>query len=207
MPKVNPHILQWARETAGLSLAEAVRKLTLKEARGIPAIDRLIALEEGTDSPSRPMLVKMAKLYRRPLLTFYLPEVPKLGDRGKDFRTLPDTIDQTETALVDAVVRDVRIRQALVRASLEDADEAAPLPFIGSARRQDGVNAVVASISEILGFDRNAFRGINQLQGAFPYLRGITEAAGIFVLLIDNLGSHHTTIGVDVFRGFALADD
>lgn len=33
------------------------------------------------------------------------------------------------------------------------------------------------------------------------------EDAGIFVLLIGNLGSHHSNIPVDTFRGFALADD
>lgn len=71
MPRVNPEILRWARETAGLSPAEAVRKLSLREARGVAPTDRLAALESGEVEPTRPMLVKMAKQYRRPLLTFY----------------------------------------------------------------------------------------------------------------------------------------
>ncbi len=37
-------------------------------------------------------------------------------------------------------------------------------------------------------------------------LRSKVEAVGIFVLLIGNLGSHHTAISVEAFRGFALAD-
>ncbi len=32
------------------------------------------------------------------------------------------------------------------------------------------------------------------------------QAAGIFVLLIGNLGSHHTALDVELFRGFALSD-
>jgi Zn-dependent peptidase ImmA (M78 family) len=204
MPNVNPDILRWARETAGLSLDEAVKKLDINDARGIAAADRLNALETGEDTPSRPML---AKQYRRPLLTFYLPDIPSRGDRGEDFRTLPEPIGQTEAGLIDAVVRDIRARQALVRDSLIAADEAEPLSFIGSLARKDGVAAVVASIKTTLGFERDAFRGRAQLQGSFAYLRSITEAAGIFVLLVDNLGSWHSTISVDAFRGFALADN
>src|SRR3546814_3348390 len=33
-----------------------------------------------------------------------------------------------------------------------------------------------------------------------------SEAAWIYVLLIGNLGSHHSAIDIDAFRGFALAD-
>lgn len=207
MPDVNPDILRWARETAGLTPEEAVMKLDIHEARGIPALERLGALETGKAHPSRPMLVKMAKHYRRPLLTFYLPAIPRRGDRGEDFRTLPEPVGQTEAGLVDAVVRDIRARQALVRASLEAADEAEPLPFITSMKRADGVAAVVASIEKTLGFERDTFRGKTQLQASFAYLRALTEAVGIFVLLVDNLGSWHTTISVEAFRGFALADD
>ena len=72
MLQVNPDILRWARETAGLSLDEAVRKLVITGARGAAAVDRLKALESGEQAPSRTMLSKMAKQYHRPLLTFYL---------------------------------------------------------------------------------------------------------------------------------------
>ena len=44
MPKVNPEILIWAREAAGLSRADAARKLQIRDARGVKAADRLAAL-------------------------------------------------------------------------------------------------------------------------------------------------------------------
>lgn len=207
MPNVNPSILRWARETAGLTPEEAVKKLDINDVRGVTASDRLAALEAGDEHPTRAMLVKMAKHYRRPLLTFYLHDVPSRGDRGEDFRSLPEPVRQTEAGLVDAVVRDIRARQTLVRASIEAAGEAQQLAFIGSMTRGDGVAAVVHSIERTLGFDRDVFRGKTQLQGSFAYLRTLTEAVGIFVILVDNLGSWHTTISVETFRGFALADD
>jgi transcriptional regulator with XRE-family HTH domain len=107
MLAVNPKILRWARETAGLSTEGAARKLGIRDARGIGAADRLLALEEGKAEIGRSMLVKMAKAYHRPLLAFYLEAPPPKGDRGEDFRNLPNRSTGSE-ALVDALVRDVK---------------------------------------------------------------------------------------------------
>jgi Zn-dependent peptidase ImmA (M78 family) len=206
MPKVNPKILRWARETAGLTPEEAVKKLALKEARGVSAVDRLAALEMGEDMPSRPMLVNMAKKYRRPLLTFYLSAPPKTGDRGQDFRTLPEGKTFADEALLDALIRDIQARQSMVRSVLEDEDEASPLPFIGSMKITDGAPAVLASIRETLLFSLSEFRSQANAEKAFALLREAAEAAGIFVILRGDLGNYHTNIDLHTFRGFALAD-
>jgi len=77
MSAIQPKILTWARETAGLSLDGATRALGLTDARGRTGEQRLEAMELGEDEPTRPVLMKMAKTYRRPLLVFYLAEPPK----------------------------------------------------------------------------------------------------------------------------------
>jgi Zn-dependent peptidase ImmA (M78 family) len=205
MPKVNPEILRWARKTAGLSLAAAVEKLGINDARGVAAVDRLAALEEGSEEPRRPLLVKMAQTYRRPLVTFYMTAPPPKGDRGQDFRNVLDRHTGAE-ALVDALVRDIRARQSIVRTILLDEEEAQPLPFIGSMTMEESVGAVLASIRRAIQLDLAEFRAQATLDSAFALLRSKVEAAGIFVLLIGNLGSHHTAIDVEAFRGFALAD-
>ncbi|MCI4568526.1 XRE family transcriptional regulator [Lysobacter sp. CFH 32150] len=204
MPRVNPSILVWARETAGLSPEEAARKIGIVTARGIEAADRLSALESGEIEPTRPLLLKMAKQYRRPLLSFYLSEVPARGDRGQDFRTLPEGRDESSDALVDALLRDVRARQQMVRATLEE--DASTLRFIDSSNIADGVTAVANKIQQTLSFDRDEFRRQPNPETAFAVLRELVEDQGIFVLLIGNLGSHHTALEPEVFRGFALAD-
>ena len=203
MPSVSPEVLVWARETAGLSREEAARKLGIRDARGVAAVDRLSALEAGEASPTRPMSERMAKQYRRPLLTFYMPAPPRKGERGRDFRVLPEGHSETAEALLDALIRDIRARQSMVRALLEDEEETRPLPYVASMRMSDGVAAVVASIRETLR--DKPLRSTNQ--ETFPVLRARAEAAGVFVLLIGNLGSHHTAIDVETFRGFALADE
>jgi len=130
MPKVNAQILSWARETAGLSPDQAVEKLGINDARGVAAVDRLAAIESGSAEPSRALLLKMAKHYRRPLVTFYMSSRPRKGDRGEDFRNVPDRHTGSEV-LVDALVRDIRARQNMVRAVLIDDEDAKPLPFVG----------------------------------------------------------------------------
>lgn len=186
---------------------EAVNKLKISESRGVPAVDRLEALEAGENEPSRPMLIKMAKQYHRPLLAFYMSEPPRKGNRGQDFRTLPDGCTDSEEALLDALIRDVQARQGIVRAIIEEEDDVTPLPFIGSVSTADGIPNVLASIKDILQVDIEELRGQSSPEKVFALLRDRVEEAGIFVLLIGNLGSHHTAIDLEIFRGFALADE
>jgi transcriptional regulator with XRE-family HTH domain len=207
MPSVNPEILSWARETACLTLAEAAKKLGIHDSRGVNPAQRLAALEAGEDTPTRPILVRMAQKYRRLLVAFYMSSVPRKGERGQDYRTLPAGRSAAADALVDALVRDIRARQSMVRAVLEDAEEAELLPFIGSTRMSDGVDAVVASMRQQLNLDAASLRTVVSAEDAFGLLRSRAETSGVFVLLIGNLGSHHTAIDLDTFRGFALADD
>lgn len=206
MPRIQPQILIWARETAGLSLEQAVDKLDINDARGVAAVDRLKALESGEQEPSRPLLLRMAKQYRRPLIAFYMSAPPPKGDRGEDFRTLPADYSVATGALLDALLRDIKARQAMVRTVLETDEEAKPLPFVGSLRMSQGIAAAVQSLKGILKFDLAAFRAEETAEDAFALLRGAAENAGVFVLLAGNLGNHHTTISLEEFRGFSVAD-
>lgn len=197
---MNAELFRWARETSGLSADQAVNALGLKD------VERLHDIEAGRREPSRPLLLKMAKQYRRPLVTFYLPAPPRKADRGEDFRTLPSDRSLADEALLDALIRDVKARQAVVRSLTEDDDEAEPLAFIGSCSMQDGASVVLESIKITLRLDLCEYRRQKTSEEAFSYLRQKAEAAGIFVLLMGNLGTHHSAIAVESFRGFAIAD-
>ncbi|MEX3975851.1 ImmA/IrrE family metallo-endopeptidase [Paraburkholderia caribensis] len=205
MPQVNPHILVWAREAAGLGIDEAARTLQLGGARQ-SGTEALEAYEQGAKAPSRPLLLKMAKVYRRPLLTFYLPHPPVKSERGEDFRTLPGGREFESAPKLDALVRDVFVRQRLVRSILEDTDEAQPLDFVGSITLAQPARHAGKVICKRLSFDLAEFRRKKSVEESFNYLRALTEKLGVFVLLIGNLGTHHTALSTDIFRGFALAE-
>ena len=206
VPRVSPDVLKWARETAGLGLEEAAQKIALHAARGKPAATRLAALETGDVEPSRALLSRMAQQYRRPLLVFYLSQPPTKGNRGQDFRVLPADAPQQQEAILDAMIRTVLARQALLRSALEEVEEGVRLPFVGSATMVQGVASLVSALRNALGISLDDFRRQQNPEDAFRLLRSRAESTGVFVLLLGNLGSHHTALGVDVFRGFALAD-
>ena len=230
MPAVNPEILVWARESAGLTLQDAVTKVGIRDARGVAAVDRLTALERGEERPTRRVLVRMAHHYRRPLLVFYLNAPPRRDERGPDFRTLPGARSSETDGLIDALVRNLQSRQNIVRAALEAEDEAETLLFVGALLRAGGADTgsqsirrvlrrkaeaarlsqrAVGLLGQVLGEDLDAARYYAEptADDAFRLLRSRTEAAGVFVLLQGDLGSHHTAIDVEIFRGLAIADD
>ena len=205
-------------------------KVGIQDARGVAAIDRLTALERGDEKPTRRILVNMAQHYRRPLLAFYLSAPPRRDDRGPDFRTLPGARSPETDALVNALVRNLRSRQNMVRAALEAEDEAEPPGFVGalmsngiggtgteSLRRilRHGPEAARLSqrasraMAQVLGDDVNAasYHAQPNAEHAFRLLRSRTEDAGVFVLLKGDLGSHHTALDVETFRGLAIADE
>jgi Zn-dependent peptidase ImmA (M78 family) len=206
MPTFNPTILSWARTTAGLSLGDAARAIDLKEAYGKSGGDRLAEIEAGREEPSRSLVLRMAKEYRRSLLVFYMADPPQTGDRGDDFRTAPGSEPPLYNPLLDALIRDIRARQNILRSGLEDADTGR-LRFVGSANTNVPVEALAQRIMRELDFRLDDFRVQPGIGEAFAYLRFKIERCGIFVLLLGNLGSHHTNISVDTFRGYAIADD
>lgn len=203
MPSVNPAILSWARNSAGLSVEEAVVKLPLKAAYGKTAVERLNELESGVRPPSRPTLVRMAKQYRRPLVTFYLSKPPPRGDRGTDFRSLSGGQSPDADARVQALVRQIQARQSVLRDILAE-DEADELPFVGCLTLDDGRQAALDLAQQLLGSSHpSRAQGSDQ---AFDELREAAHKAGVFVLLKGDLGNYRTAIDTDTFRGFALAD-
>ena len=206
MPKVSKDILVWVRTAARLSEEEAASKLNFKDSTASSAEEKLLSYESGEKEPSRSLLVKMSKVYRKPLLTFYLTEPPTTGDRGEDFRTLPVGLDPKDNAYVDVLIRDVKARQSAVHESLLEEDEATAIDFVGKHSHADGVEAIVNTLRKALSIDLSEYRRQTDQAKAFRVLREAAERAGIFVLLKGNLGSSHTNIDVNVFRGFAFSD-
>lgn len=199
MSELNPQVFVWAREAAGLTVDEAASALHIKSRS-------LQEIEAGRVDPSRPQLLHMAQVYRRSLLIFYLPAPPAKGDRGQDFRTVIAERAQSAEAGIDALVRDVRSRQGVVRSTLQDDDDIEPLAFVGSMGMGAGVAVVRDSIVNAIGFDLVEFRKQASAELAFNALRAKVESVGVFVMLIGNLGSHHSAISVEAFRGIAIAD-
>lgn len=204
---INPAILIWARESAGLEVDEAVARLGLTSTEKLSGAEKLARLESGEQKPTRSQLSKIAATYRRPLLTFYLPEPPARGDRGEDFRRAPTSVSPRENALLDTLLRDIRARQEMVRELVQEDDEFTTSPLVGAFRMENGVEAVARGITTALDFENTAAKRAKlDTDSLFKLLRAKADGAGFFVLLVGDLGSHHSALSADVFRGFAIAD-
>ena len=95
----------------------------------------------------------------------------------------------------------------MVRAILEDDDEVQPLGFVGSITITEPIGEVVDRLRSFLRREDDPPKGITGPDKLFAHLRARIEGKGTFVLLIGNLGSHHTNISEEIFRGFAIADE
>jgi transcriptional regulator with XRE-family HTH domain len=198
--EINPEILEWARKRAGLSVLDAARRLKVTEGQ-------LEDLERGRITPSRSLLKRIAATYRRPLVTFYMASPPKAGPPVGDFRTLTTPPPPEERALLEALVRDVRARQSIARDLLEGDEDVRELPFVGKFRPNDGIQVVADDIRRTLRVAYSDQQGAGSAEALFKLFRAKTESAGVFVLLIGDLGSpQHNSISVETFRGYALVD-
>lgn len=79
---VEPSVLRWARTTVDLTSVAAARKIRVPDGR----VDEW---ESGDRLPTIAELKRAAKVYRRALGVFYLPEPPKDFDTLRDFRRRP----------------------------------------------------------------------------------------------------------------------
>ena len=82
---VEPDILRWARDAAGLSVDEAAHSLQTHP-------EKVQAWEEGEEHPSMAQLRRMATTYRRLLSDFYLPKAPDEAPLPHDFRRMPGEV-------------------------------------------------------------------------------------------------------------------
>lgn len=209
---INPTILQWARLEAGLSLYEAASRAKItpprkrKDEPALTAEDRLAAWEEGKETPSLNQLENIASAYRRPLLTFFLAQPPQKIPAMADFRTVgnrPSSADSPEFA---ALRRRIILLHQELRALAEDAGNP-KLPFVGSLSENTPLHQFVSTLRTTLGFTAEEQRRVRNEDAMFGYLRDLAQNIGIYVLLEGNVGSHHSNVSVEEFRGIALADE
>jgi Zn-dependent peptidase ImmA (M78 family)/DNA-binding XRE family transcriptional regulator len=91
----------------GLSLAEAARKTGV-------STERLAAWESGDEAPTINQLRTLARVYKRPLAVFYLPEPPRRFDAMRDFRRLPEGRPASLSPELNLEIRRSRVRREVM---------------------------------------------------------------------------------------------
>lgn len=204
---INHRMLAWARDEAGLSLPDAARLAKVQQSRKHTAEERLEQWENGEDFPTKNQLQQLAKAYYRPILTFYMRTPPSPNSDVADFRTIADEDVNQASPLLRALVSKMKARQQEVLDILiEEDEEPEPLPFVGRFSENWNVEAIAKDIEEELGLSQELRAGLTGSAALLILIRNSAEKAGVYVLAQGDLGSHHSDIPPNVFRGFALAD-
>lgn len=207
MGSINPAVLEWARRDAALSLQEAADKLGIKSSRLSEASDKLLAIENGEVEVTKTQLEKMSRVYRKSLLVLYSSEIPKKQVIATDYRKRNSSVTSREDALLNTLLLDYSVRQSILKDSITEDEDFKPLSYIGSLTNNASSETIKNLICDVTGFNLKTYRKTKTISDAFTYARKCVENAGIFVILVADLGNYHTNLDTNVFRGFSLADN
>lgn len=176
---INPDVLRWARETAGLSLEDVAGEL------GRKSIDAqtIEAWERGAGSPSFPQLETLAhKIYKRPLAVFFFPVVPFEETPKTQFRTLPDAVvDDLPPAMVK-LYRKAKLFQLYLEELYEGA-KPVEMPFLDRFELDPNSHpaSITGAIRKAIGISIEEQSKWRSADTAFKRWREALEASGIFV--------------------------
>lgn len=194
--EVDNSILRWARESSGLDLDSAARKV------GTTA-QILQHWEDGTAFPTIKQLRKLAKAYMRPIAMFFLPELPEEPERIKDFRRIPDVqLQEMSSALRFEIRLAFERREEAIDLASDLGDEAGIIDLYVSL--EDDAEQVATRIRETLGVSITEQFKWGSKRRAFNVWRKSLENLGVLIFQTGVL--RHLVVSPDEARGFSISD-
>lgn len=194
---VNPEVLRWARETAGLDIDEVVLQFKRKRVTA----ETIASWERGEESPNYIQLERLAyEVYHRPLALFFFPEPPEEEPLERSFRTLPDAVIERLPLKVRLLVRKARVMQMNV-SELHDGVNPAEHQIVSDLSFSASVTSeeMAKGVRHYLGVSLDAQVGWPDSVGALKAWRNALETHGVFVF--------KDAFRIDGYSGFCLYDD
>jgi Zn-dependent peptidase ImmA (M78 family)/transcriptional regulator with XRE-family HTH domain len=193
---VNPELLVWARERAGLDVSALVRRFP-----------RLDEWEAGKSQPTLRQLENFARAVHVPIGYLFLPQPVQETIPIPDFRTLADrAIARPSPNLLDTLYL-CQQRQDWYR-DYARMHGYPILDFIGSVTTKNNPAAVADNIREKLRLSLRDRQQLPNWSEALRQIIGRAEDAGVLMMASSIVGSNsRRKLDVEEFRGFALADD
>ncbi len=193
LAEINHEILRWARETSGLSLEDATKKI------GISSFEKLAAFERGEVQPSISQVRRASQVYKRSFAVFFLSRVPPSYNLPHDFRRMPGTNIPEPSPQLLWELRKARRRRKVAEELFEDL-EFIPPQFDLRANRNENTDNLAHRIRQWLGVD---LQKQNSWSGYYDSLNGwlaVMESKGIFVFQTGD-------VSLSEIRGFSIPDD
>ncbi len=192
---VNPELLRWARERAGIAQEDLTGKFK-----------KLPEWESGDIQPSLRQVEAFARAVHVPVGYLFLSEPPKEAIPIPDFRTFAGhAVARPSPNLLDTIYA-CQERQGWYREFARVAGES-ELDFVGSASVDAAPETVAAQIRETLGFDLTARRECPTWTDALRLFIRQADEVGVLVMVSGIVRSNNRRpLDPAEFRGFALCD-
>ncbi|HEX2942517.1 MAG TPA: XRE family transcriptional regulator [Rhodopila sp.] len=193
---VKPALLRWARDRAKVKLEDAAK------AAHVP-VERLLAWErdDDDDAPTLGQLRDLAAKYHFPLAVFYLPEPPKDFAPLRDFRRLPNIVEEPISANLAYHIRSAYDRRELALELFHELGSE-PRRFPLAATLRDDPEKVGRAIRDYLKIDTETQKRAARQGRAFDYWRRRFEDNDVLVFVISG---PHWSVDLSEMRGFAIA--
>ena len=188
---VKRELLVWARESAGFTLPEAAAKARVSRAR-------LESWEHGDSRPTVVQLRKLARIYKRPLGAFYLPEPPPDVRPLHDFRRLPGRVSGIQSPELRFEIRRAQSRREHAL-DLYQMVGGPPPTFPLQASLSNDHEAVGNVIREALDIRFEAQITWAGWYDPFNAWRAALEKVGVLVF-------QATSVAINEIRGFSISE-
>lgn len=196
---LQPEVLRWARERAGLSQEELANK--------VPVSPDRVTEWEKTGKISIAQADRLAERTYTPLGYLYLSKPPEESLPIRDFRTRGDGPTKRPSLNLLETVYQMQRRQDWMRDDLIEGD-AAPLDFVGAYSVDGSHTEVAAAMRAALGLANGWAEEIDTWSEALGDLRTRSDEAGILVVSNGVVGNNtKRKLDPAEFHGFALVDE
>lgn len=189
---VTASVLRWARLSVGASIDDAATRA------GVSA-ERILAWEDGQAEPTLAKLRALAKLYQRPISVFFLDSPPRDFDAMRDFRRLPEAVEESWSRALHKAYRRAVEQQEVMEELLrvDGVEDFAQVPHASLDETPDAVGARARDTLMVEIRQQFAWRDPDMaLKGWIEAL----ESIGVMVLRTSD-------VATDEMRGFSLPGD
>jgi len=186
---INPALLIWARQRAGLSRDEAARKFK-----------RIADWEAGASAPTYPQLEQLSDTLKVPIAVFFFPEPPDVPSINETFRTLPEAELERLPTRVRMLMRKAKAMQINL-AELTHGRNPTDRLITRDLQFATDVDIVemAATVRDYLGVSVEQQQDWRGDDAALKEWRAVLLNVGVFVF--------KEAFRADDFSGFCLYDD
>jgi len=194
MPKyepmpVNPQLISWARNRAGVSMEDAAQTWRAIE-----------EWENGVGGPSYPQLEAMSEKFKVPVAVFFFPDEPDVPPISQSFRTIPEAEFDQLPGRIRLLCRRAKAYQISL-AELNDGRN--PIRSVVTRelkfRTNSSIPKMAETVRDFLGVSLEMQMSWRKTDEAMAGWRNVLQGAGISVFK-DAFKSKE-------FSGFCLYDD